>query len=63
MGTSEPEKRTLECSLCHSTSFKKEEGKVDSKWGMTAHKVVLMVCSNCQFIMQFSKGRTIWDFD
>lgn len=36
---------------------------MDSKWGLTAHKIVLMICNNCQFIMQFSKGRTIWDFD
>jgi hypothetical protein len=36
---------------------------MDSRWGVTAHKVILMVCNDCQFIMPFSKGRTVWDFD
>jgi len=58
-----PDKRQLVCPLCGSTKFKKEEGKMDSKWGFTAHKVTLMICQNCQYIMQFSRGRTIWDFD
>ncbi|MFX0137594.1 MAG: hypothetical protein ACFFDN_28405 [Candidatus Hodarchaeota archaeon] len=53
----------LECPLCKGTKFKKEEGKMDSKWGITAHKITLMICENCKFILQFSKGRTIWDFD
>jgi hypothetical protein len=60
---SETERRHLKCPLCGLASFKKEEGKMDSKWGFTAHKVTLMICNNCQFIMQFSKGRTIFDFD
>jgi len=36
---------------------------MDSKWGFTAHKIVLMVCNQCAFVMSFSKGRTFWDFD
>ncbi len=55
--------RQLTCPLCGNTNFQKEEGKIDSKWGVTAHKVTLMICTNCQFIMSFSKGRSIWDFD
>ena len=53
----------LKCPLCGSNNFKKEVGKMDSKWGVTAHKVTLMICKQCQYIMQFSKGRTIFDFD
>lgn len=53
----------LTCPLCQGTSFHKEEGKMDSKWGLTAHKITLMVCNQCMFIMSFSKGRSIWDFD
>ena len=56
-------KRNLVCPLCQSTEFKKEEGKIDSRWGVTAHKVTLMICKNCRFTMIFSKGRTIFDFD
>jgi len=58
-----PAKQQLVCPLCGNTAFRKEEGKIDSKWGFTAHKVTLMICKRCQFIMQFFKGRTIWDFD
>ena len=50
-------------STLHRTNFHKEEGKMDSKWGFTAHKITLMVCNTCMFIMSFSKGRTIFDFD
>ncbi len=57
------ENRQLTCPLCGGKDFEKQEGKIDSKWGVTAHKVTLMICRNCQFIMSFSKGRTIWDFD
>jgi predicted nucleic-acid-binding Zn-ribbon protein len=57
------QQRKLTCPLCGGTDFDKEEGKMDSKWGVTAHKITVMICRNCRFIMSFSKGRTIWDFD
>lgn len=47
--------------LCVKAEFEKQEGKVDSKWGFTAHKITMMIFKNCRFIMSFSKGRTIWD--
>ena len=43
--------------------FRAEEGKLDSKWGFTAHKVRIAICENCGYVMMFYKGRTIWDFD
>ncbi|PVX26085.1 MAG: hypothetical protein CW716_06755 [Candidatus Bathyarchaeum sp.] len=55
--------KQLVCPLCQNTDFEKQEGKIDSKWGFTAHKITLMICSRCRFIMSFSKGRTIFDFD
>ena len=57
------ERKKLVCPLCQGTEFKKQEGKMDSKWGFTAHKITLMICKNCRFILSFSKGRTIFDFD
>ncbi|MBU7004354.1 MAG: hypothetical protein HXS50_02220 [Theionarchaea archaeon] len=59
----ETKQQQLKCPLCGSYNFEKQEGKMDSKWGLTAHRVTLMICSNCKFVMTFSKGRTIWDFD
>lgn len=56
-------KQTLTCPLCGGKDFDKEEGKIDSKWGVTAHKVTLMICRTCQLTLIFSKGRTIFDFD
>ncbi|UCE15253.1 MAG: hypothetical protein JSV12_05025 [Candidatus Bathyarchaeota archaeon] len=56
-------KKELVCPLCQNTEFEKQEGKIDSKWGVTAHKIILMICKNCRFILSFSKGRTIFDFD
>jgi hypothetical protein len=56
-------KTQLTCPLCKNTEFEKQEGKMDSKWGFTAHKITLMICKNCRLIMSFSKGRTIFDFD
>ena len=56
-------KKKLVCPLCKSTGFTKEEGKIDGKWGLTAHKITLQICSKCGFVMQFSRGRSIWDFD
>ncbi|MFX1509207.1 MAG: hypothetical protein ACFFBR_02780 [Promethearchaeota archaeon] len=56
-------KQQLTCPLCGNTTFRKEEGRMDSKWGFTSHKITLMVCEQCRFIMQFSKGRSIFDFD
>ena len=56
-------KSNLKCPLCQNTEFEKQEGKMDSKWEFTAHKITLMICKNCQLILSFSKGRTIFDFD
>lgn len=56
-------KQYLECPLCGGSRFRKEEGRMDSKWGVTSHKITLMICEQCRFIMQFSKGRSIFDFD
>ena len=57
----------LECPFCKGTEFKKEEGRIarrisfknedgtmDSSWDLTAHKINLFICENCNYIMQFS---------
>ncbi len=53
----------LKCPICGGTTFRKEEGKIDSKWGFTAHKVLVFICNECGYILQFYKGRTIFDAD
>jgi uncharacterized protein len=56
-------KRHLECPLCKGTEFDRERGRMDSRWGMTSHKLVLMICRRCGLVLQFSAGRGIFDFD
>jgi hypothetical protein len=36
---------------------------MDSRWGITSHKLVLQVCKRCGLVLQFHAGRGIWDFD
>ena len=56
-------KRRLTCPLCQHTEFDREQGRMDSRWGITSHKLVLMICKRCGLVLQFSAGRGIFDFD
>jgi hypothetical protein len=56
-------KRALTCPLCGGTEFDTERGRLDSRWGITTHKVVMKICKRCGLVLQFSAGRGIWDFD
>ncbi len=52
-----------QCPLCRGQQFRREEGRLDSKWGFTTHKLILLVCERCQYILQFYDGNSIWDFE
>jgi hypothetical protein len=32
-------------------------------WGFTAHRVLMLVCERCSYILTFYEGNTIFDFD
>ena len=51
------------CPLCGNRSYRQERGKIDSEWGITAHRVVILICEQCGHILLFDEGRTMWDFD
>jgi uncharacterized protein len=51
------------CPLCGGQEFSKEEGRLDSKWGFTSHKLILLICEQCQFVLHFYDGHSIFDFD
>ena len=53
----------LTCPVCGGTQFERQQGRMDSRWGMTSHKLVLMICQRCRLVLQFSAGRGIFDFD
>ena len=57
------QQRMPKCPLCGGQEFQKEEGRLDSKWGVTSHKLILLVCQQCRFVMHFYDKRSIWDFD
>jgi len=59
----EAAKPVLKCPLCAGTEFDQQQGRMDSRWGITSHKLVLQICRRCGLVLQFSAGRGIWDFD
>lgn len=56
-------KPILKCPLCDGREFDRQQGRLDSRWGLTSHKLVLQICRRCGYVLQFSAGRGIWDFD
>ena len=57
------ENMVLKCSLCDNQDFARDEGRLDSKWGFTSFKVVILTCRRCGHVELFNKGRSIFDFD
>jgi hypothetical protein len=53
----------LRCPLCGGLEFDEEQGRLDSRWGITSHKLVMRICINCGLVLQFFAGRGIFDFD
>jgi uncharacterized protein len=37
----EAAKPVLKCPLCSGTEFDRQQGRMDSRWGITSHKLVL----------------------
>jgi RNA polymerase subunit RPABC4/transcription elongation factor Spt4 len=50
--------KKLTCPLCGSKDFAKEEGRIEGMRGLSMQLVTFMICNNCKFVMQFSKGKT-----
>jgi predicted nucleic-acid-binding Zn-ribbon protein len=53
----------LTCPLCHGTEFQQEESRQDSRWGFTSHRMTLMICVRCRYVLQFYDKHSIFDFD
>lgn len=51
------------CPMCGGKEFQHERGKIDSMWGVTAHNVVILICKDCFYVLQFFQGNTIFDMD
>lgn len=57
------ENLVLKCNICGGQDFSKDTGRLDSKFGFTSFKVIMMTCKRCGKIELFNKGRSIFDFD
>ena len=55
--------RRPRCPMCAGQGFRREAGKLDSEWGLTAHRVEMLVCLTCGYLLLFYQGNTIFDFD
>jgi uncharacterized protein YbaR (Trm112 family) len=53
---------TLACPLCRGTTFQQEESRQDSRWGFTTHRMTLLVCDNCRYVLHFYDQNSIFDF-
>jgi hypothetical protein len=51
------------CPICGRDDYRRESGKLDSEWGITAHRVDMQVRLTCGYVLLFYQGNTIFDFD
>lgn len=54
---------TLRCPLCACEDFQQESSRQDSRWGMTSHRMTLMICLNCRYVLHFYDKHSIFDID
>lgn len=53
----------LACPLCGFREFQKEESRSDSRWGFTSHRMILMICVRCRYVLHFYDRHSVFDFD
>jgi hypothetical protein len=53
----------LSCPLCRGTEFQQETARQDSQWGFTSHRMTLMICRRCRYMLHFYDRHSIFDFD
>ncbi len=53
----------LRCPVCDRAEFDQQESREDSRWGFTSHRMTLMICRGCRYVMHFSDGHSLFDFD
>jgi hypothetical protein len=54
---------TLTCPLCRGTGFRREESRVESRWGFSSHRMTLMVCDRCRYVLHFYDKHSIFAID
>jgi predicted nucleic-acid-binding Zn-ribbon protein len=46
----------LVCPVCSNREFREEEGRVPA--GIGHHRLTMMICTQCNYVMPFYKKRT-----
>ncbi len=54
---------SLVCLVCDGREFEQQESRQDSRWGFTSHRMTLMVCMRCRYVMHFHDAHSAFDFD
>lgn len=51
----------LVCPVCQGTSFTEEEGRIETRWGMSNHVLTMRVCQRCSYVLFFRpSGASSW---
>ncbi|MGL5850717.1 MAG: hypothetical protein ACRCZD_08045 [Phycicoccus sp.] len=59
----QPAAPMLACPLCAGTDFQREESRQESRWGFTSHRMTLLVCRRCRYVLHFYDKHSIFDVD
>ncbi len=51
------------CPLCGGADFQREESRQESRWGFTSHRMTLLVCTRCRYVLHFYDRHSIFDVD
>jgi hypothetical protein len=63
VGMTDSARPRVACPLCHGTEFDSQKGRLDSRWGITSHRMTLLICRRCRYVLHFYDTRSIFDFD
>lgn len=55
--------KPLPCPLCGGERYRKEEVRMESSWGFSVFKMRILICEQCQYVLFFGKGPSIWDLE
>lgn len=51
------------CPLCGNPEYDREEERTDTRWGFSTHIKVLLICTQCRYVLTFYDKNSIFDFD
>ena len=51
------------CPLCGNPDYEREEERTDTRWGFSTHIKVLLICTQCRYVLTFYDKNSIFDFD